>query len=322
MGFTQVYDYVDGKVDWMAAGWPTEGTNAQLPRAGDIARRDAPTCKLDEQLGDVQTRVSTAGWDACVVVNDERVVLGLLRRRELGGETAERHFNDADSDGTVPRTGRYVCISVSDSGSGFTDEARKHAFEPFFTTKPVGRGTGLGLATVHGIATDAGGHAALYSEAGMGTTVRVYLPALDGEFVAAAAASGSILLDGEGSAVLLVEDEPQLRLVTARMLERHAYRVYAVETPQEALTLLKSATAVNLLLTDVVMPGMSGPQLAERAVSLRPALRLLYMSGFPRDLWERGEIDPELLLLEKPFDAEQLLRKVSAALHASRRDVT
>jgi signal transduction histidine kinase len=235
-------------------------------------------------------------------------------------ETSEHHFSDADTDGTTPKSGHYVCISVSDTGSGFTYEARRHAFEPFFTTKPAGRGTGLGLATVHEIAKDAGGYAALYSEAGVGTTMRVYLPVAEGDTVAAVAAAGPIQLEGDGQTVLVVEDEPQLRQITARMLEAHHYHVCAVENPQEALSILESNAPVALLLTDMVMPGMSGAQLAERANILRPQLRILYMSGFPRDLWERGEIDPDLLLVEKPFDAEQLLRKISMALSKATED--
>jgi signal transduction histidine kinase/CheY-like chemotaxis protein len=229
-------------------------------------------------------------------------------------ETSDQYFSDRDNDGTTPGTGHFVCISVSDTGSGFTDEAREHLFEPFFTTKPAGRGTGLGLATVHEIAKDAGGLAALYSELGVGTTVRVYLPVVERDIVTEAAATMPIQLDGAGYTVLLVEDEPQLRQVTARMLERHNYRVRTVENSHDALTVLEDDARISLLLTDVVMPGMSGPQLAERAIKLRPQLQILYMSGFPRDLWERGEIDPDLLLLEKPFDADQLLRKISAAL--------
>jgi CheY-like chemotaxis protein len=235
-------------------------------------------------------------------------------------ETSEHHFSDADTDGTTPKSGHYVCISVSDTGSGFTYEARRHAFEPFFTTKPAGRGTGLGLATVQEIAKDAGGYAALYSEAGVGTTMRVYLPVAEGDTVAAVAAAGPIQLEGDGQTVLVVEDEPQLRQITARMLEAHQYHVCAVENPQEALSILESNAPVALLLTDMVMPGMSGAQLAERANILRPQLRILYMSGFPRDLWERGEIDPDLLLVEKPFDAEQLLRKISMALSKATED--
>ena len=129
-------------------------------------------------------------------------------------------------------------------------------------------------------------------------------------------------IDGVARTVLLVEDEPQLRQITARTLERHNYRVRAVENAQEALAVLQEDTPVALLLTDVVMPGMSGLQLAQRAADLRPQLRLLFMSGFPRDLWEQGEIDSDLTIIEKPFDAAQLLRKVSEVLNPDIEEVT
>jgi CheY-like chemotaxis protein len=188
-------------------------------------------------------------------------------------------------------------------------------FEPFFTTKPTGRGTGLGLATIYGIIKDAGGDIQLYSERGIGTTVRVYIPEAGDDTAAAIAASSSpVQPDGAGRTVVLVEDEPQLRQITARILERHNYRLRVAESPHDALAMIREDARVELLLTDVVMPGMSGLQLAEQAASLRPHLRLLFMSGFPRDLWERGEIDRDLVILEKPFDSGQLLQRVSEAL--------
>jgi signal transduction histidine kinase len=230
-------------------------------------------------------------------------------------ETSQRQFSDQEGDQTAPRPGRYMCLSVTDTGTGFTEEARQHAFEPFFTTKPAGRGTGLGLATIYGIVTDADGDIRLYSERGVGATVRVYLPAADAATAAGAdPAHGSAEIDGAGRTVLLVEDEPQLREVTARILERHNYRVRAADSPHHALAMIHGDAQADLLLTDVVMPGMSGLQLAEQAAAVRPQLRHLFMSGFPPGLWERGEIDQDLPIIEKPFDSEQLLRKVSEAL--------
>jgi CheY-like chemotaxis protein len=239
-------------------------------------------------------------------------------------ETSQRQFSDEEGNAVTPKPGRFVCLSVTDTGTGFTDEARKHVFEPFFTTKPTGRGTGLGLATIYGIVTDAGGEVRLHTEAGVGTTVRVYLPEVAGDVPAATAgpAARPAMIDGVARTVLLVEDEPQLRQITARTLERHNYRVRAVENAQEALAVLQGGTPVALLLTDVVMPGMSGLQLARRAADLRPQLRLLFMSGFPRDLWEQGEIDSDLTIIEKPFDAEQLLRKVCEVLNPDIEEVT
>src|SRR5580692_1147789 len=194
-------------------------------------------------------------------------------------ETSQRQFNDEEGNAVTPKPGRYVCLSVTDTGTGFTDEARKHVFEPFFTTKPTGRGTGLGLATIYGIVTDAGGDVRLHTEAGVGTTVRVYLPEVAGDVSVATAG-------------------PAARPATI------------------------DGVARTVLLTDVVMPGMSGLQLVQRAADLRPQLRLLFMSGFPRDLWEQGEIDSDLTIIEKPFDAAQLLRKVSEVLNPDIEEVT
>jgi signal transduction histidine kinase/ActR/RegA family two-component response regulator len=230
-------------------------------------------------------------------------------------ETSQRQFGGEEGAETAPTPGRYVCLSVTDTGTGFTEEARRHVFEPFFTTKPAGRGTGLGLATVYGIVKDARGDIRVYSEAGMGTTMRVYIPeADDATVMIAGSAKDPVEMEGAGRTVLLVEDEPQLRQVTARVLEQHNYRVQLAEDPHDALAMLREHAPVGLLLTDVVMPQMSGLQLAEQATALRPNLRLLFMSGFPRDVWERGEIDRDLAIIEKPFDAEQLLRAVSEAL--------
>jgi signal transduction histidine kinase len=233
--------------------------------------------------------------------------------------TSDHVFNGRTADAATPHAGQYVCLAVSDTGTGLTDEARRHAFEPFFTTKPVGRGTGLGLATVHGIAKDAGGGAALSSEVGLGTTVRVYLPASPDGSIITAPAAGPMLLEGAGRTILVVEDEPQLREVASRMLERHGFRALTVESPDEALAVLETDSRIALLLTDVVMPGMSGLQLAEKATALYPGLRILFMSGFPRDLWERGEIDPDLPLIEKPFDADALARKLAEVLQSERK---
>jgi len=146
--------------------------------------------------------------------------------------------------------------------------------------------------------------------------VRVYIPEAGRDTAGAIAASSSRPLetDGAGRTVLLVEDEPQLRKITARILERHNYRLRVAENPHDALAMIREDARVELLLTDVVMPGMSGLQLAEQAACLRPHLRLLFMSGFPRDLWERGEVDHDLVVLEKPFDSGQLLQRVSEAL--------
>ena len=230
--------------------------------------------------------------------------------------TTEHEFKGDEVAPATAQPGRYVCLAVSDTGSGLTDDARRHAFEPFFTTKPVGSGTGLGLATVLGIAKDAGGGATLESERGHGTTVRVYFPVSGDGALTSAPARDPVVPESLRRAILVVEDEPQLRKITSRTLERHGFRAITVESAHDALALLKTDAPIALLLTDVVMPGISGLQLAEAATALRPSLRILFMSGFPRDLWERGDIDPDLPLIEKPFEAEGLLHKVAEVLRS------
>ena len=226
-------------------------------------------------------------------------------------ETGVKAISSEDSNNTTLEPGTYVCIAVSDSGAGMDDEERRHAFEPFFTTKPKGEGTGLGLATVYGIATAAGGDVTLYSEAGVGTTVRVYLPVTDAVVAPEARPAGRPPA-AEGQTVLVVEDEPQVRQLTKRILERHGYNVVVADTSSDALKMITGGITVDLLLTDVVMPELSGPQLAERAAEIAPDLRVLYMSGYPQDVWEKGSVDETLPLLEKPFGADELLNRVAA----------
>ena len=158
----------------------------------------------------------------------------------------------------------------------------------------------------------------------MGTTVRVYIPEVGdaAPVTVPAPASDPVEWEGMGRTVLLVEDEPQLRQVTARVLERHNYRLLVAENPQDALAVIRGNAKVELLLTDVVMPGMSGLQLADHAAALRPDLHILFISGFPRGLWDRGEVDRDLAILHKPFGSGQLLRKVSEVLSQKTVDVT
>jgi K+-sensing histidine kinase KdpD len=165
--------------------------------------------------------------------------------------------------------GRHVELSVSDTGTGMAPGVAAHIFEPFFTTKPKGEGTGLGLATVYGIVTEAGGSISVYSEVGIGTTFRVLLPAAE-ELAAQANTPVAGYVEGRGETILVVEDEPAMMEVTARILRRHGYSVVEATTGPEAIA-LATESAVRLLLTDSVMPQMSGRDLAERIRGLRPS---------------------------------------------------
>jgi CheY-like chemotaxis protein len=187
----------------------------------------------------------------------------------------------------------------------------ERAFEPFFTTKRSGEGTGLGLATVYGIVTQAGGSVGIASEVGVGSTVTVMLPAT-GETVATESEAPATATAGHGETLLVVEDEDALRDVAGRILCGAGYEVISAEGGAQALELAaRHQGRIDLLVSDVVMPGMLGKDLAERLVTVRPDTRVLYMSGYAQPvLASQGTLDPGVVLLEKPFTATDLLRAV------------
>jgi PAS domain S-box-containing protein len=217
-----------------------------------------------------------------------------------------------------------VLLSVADNGHGMDPEVARRAFEPFFTTRPKGEGTGLGLATAYGAVINAGGSIDLSSEPGVGTTVTIRLPALlepaGGHGEAAPEAGDAEPAPGDtGSAVLLVEDEDAVREVTLRQLARVGYRVRDIASPLEAVRVFSDdPQAVDLLLTDIVMPGMSGTQLASRLRAIRPDLPVLFMSGYTSGPAPGGhELPSDGSLLHKPFDRSALLAAVRQALRTA-----
>ncbi|GAA4598924.1 PAS domain S-box-containing protein [Actinoplanes octamycinicus] len=211
--------------------------------------------------------------------------------------------------------GDRVRLRVSDSGRGMPADVLDRAFDPFFTTKPKGEATGLGLATVYGIVTQAGGEVSLTSEPGLGTTVTVLLPAGEAE-VPAAAEEAPAAGRGHGETVLVAEDEDALRDVAGRILSGAGYRVLAADCGAKALEVAaRHHGEIDLLLSDVVMPGMLGKELAERLTGVRPTTRVLYMSGYAQPvLASKGNLDPGVVLLEKPFSANDLLAAVRKRL--------
>ncbi|HET6531762.1 MAG TPA: ATP-binding protein [Actinoplanes sp.] len=211
--------------------------------------------------------------------------------------------------------GDYVRLRVSDSGAGMSAEVAERAFEPFFTTKASGEGTGLGLATVYGIVTQAGGAVSISSEPGLGTSVTVLLPVGEHAEPEPAAATAAPT-EGHGETLLVVEDEGALREVACRILSGAGYHVLAADGGEQALDLsARHEGAIDLLVSDVVMPGMLGKELAERLVDIRPGTRVLFMSGYAQPvLASQGTLDPGVALLEKPFTAADLLTAVRARL--------
>ena len=220
------------------------------------------------------------------------------------------------ADGAAVRPGEYVVLSVSDTGSGMTDEVRRHVFEPFFTTKGSGRGTGLGLATVYGIVTQSGGHIDVDTAVGRGTTFRVYLPAAAGPVPSAAGASGIAALPCGTETILVVEDEPGVRSLTQLLLTRLGYTVLTAADADEAAAVARGAARPpDLLLTDVVLPGSGGRVVAERLRRAYPALRVLFMSGYADDaVLRHGVAADRFDFLAKPYRSEELARKVREVL--------
>jgi nitrogen-specific signal transduction histidine kinase len=214
------------------------------------------------------------------------------------------------------RTGRYVRLRVSDTGTGMPPEVIERAFEPFYTTKPAGKGTGLGLATVYGIITAAGGDLSIYSEPGLGTTFTILMPTTDAQPAEAEEAAEPPRSDYRPGTVLAVEDEPALRDVLRRILAGAGHEVLIAADGPAALDLAQQhAGPIDVLLTDVVMPHMLGRDLAERFLALAPGACVLFMSGYARPALDmQGTLDPDVTLVEKPFSKTQLLAAVQQCL--------
>ena len=212
------------------------------------------------------------------------------------------------------KPGAYVVLSVSDTGCGMDKETQAHIFEPFFTTKPLGKGTGLGLSTVYGIVQQNNGYIWVYSEPEKGARFKIYFPRISEKVEQQANSTDAVV--GGSETILLVEDDECMRDLTLNCLTTSGYRVLTAANGEEAILVAsEEVTPIHLLLTDVVMPGVSGRQLAHSLISCRPELKLLYMSGYTADLMaDQGVLESSLALLEKPFTKEDLLRSVRRVL--------
>jgi two-component system cell cycle sensor histidine kinase/response regulator CckA len=291
---------------------------------------------LNEAVREVEKMVSrTIGEDVAVVTNLapdlrhvkvdagqlQQVILNLaVNARDAmpnGGVLSFETRNVVLGDDGPLRAGSYVQLTVTDTGEGMTPDVRTHIFDPFFTTKPAGEGTGLGLATVYGIVDQSGGRIVVYSEPDLGTSFKVYLPASDelaGEEVDVAAPAPS---RPATETVLLVEDEDVVRNLVREILERDGYTVVEASGPEQALAASQDGAHIHLLLTDVVMPRMSGPEIARSVGASRDGIKVLYMSGYSdAAVVQRGLLEPGTAFIQKPFRAQELTEKVRSLLEA------
>jgi two-component system, cell cycle sensor histidine kinase and response regulator CckA len=244
------------------------------------------------------------------------------RGGKLTIETRNVELDEADARSqTGARAGPYVLLAVSDTGHGMTEEVKARLFEPFFTTKEPGKGTGLGLATVYGIVQQAGGHIGVYSEVGVGTTFKVYLPRVPEAVPRGKTQTGLAVLPWGAETVLVAEDEDAVRSLTCLVLRQSGYAVLEADQPAEAHRLAERHEGpIHLLLTDVVMPGGGGRQLAEEMRALYPEMKVLFLSGYPDDAVVRhGILAEEVAFLQKPFSPAALALKVREVLDAPAR---
>jgi CheY-like chemotaxis protein len=207
-------------------------------------------------------------------------------------------------------------LAVSDTGIGMDEAARSRIFEPFYTTKELGKGTGLGLSTVYGIVKQNRGHIWVYSEPGQGTTFKIYLPRMAPLADVAKISVKPAVLPRGWETVLLVEDDEMVRQVTSKMLQRQGYRVLEAAGGLEALKVCDShREPVHLILTDVVMPGISGPEMAARAIQKHPGIKVLFMSGHTENtIVHHGVLEPGVAFLQKPFKYNDLICRVREVL--------
>jgi PAS domain S-box-containing protein len=309
-------------------------TSAIQPRVLDLNERLKDVSKLLRPLmgDDVEILVATKSPAAVVEADPgqlDQIVINLAvnardampRGGKLILETGAVRFDEnfADQHQTL-KPGKYVLLAVSDTGSGMDEATVSRIFEPFFTTKEVGKGTGLGLATVYGIVKQSAGHILVYSEPGHGTTFKIYLPSADHKVgLASKAEPESVSPKREGTTILLVEDDEIMRSLTKQLLQEHGYTVFEANDGKSALEWIQShPEPIDLLLTDVVMRRMSGPELVERLSASYPTLKVVYMSGYTGELMaEREVLQRGITLLEKPFTRTALLNTIHAAMGES-----
>jgi CheY-like chemotaxis protein len=221
-----------------------------------------------------------------------------------------RQYNDL-------KAGQYVLIAVSDSGFGMSAQTIERAFEPFFTTKETGKGTGLGLSQVYGFIKQSGGHVKIYSEPGEGTSIKLYLPRHDGEEAAAPQMDTAGSDQGRGETILVVEDDEGVRQYASEILRDLNYQVIEAKDSAAALRLLEADKKFDLLLTDVVLPGKNGRQLADEVLRRHPGVKVIFMTGYSRNaIVHQGRLDRGAELISKPLIEAIVARKIRQVLDA------
>jgi two-component system cell cycle sensor histidine kinase/response regulator CckA len=283
---------------------PLIGENIELQTqlAPDLGRTRADAGQIEQVLMNLVVNSKDA------MPNGGKIIIQSANAR-LNHEDVRREYS-------YIHPGLYVVLSVTDTGEGMDKETQLRIFEPFFTTKEKGKGTGLGLSTVYGIIKQSGGYVLVQSEPGQGTTFRIYLPRVEDALELVGAAGTSLSQNGGSETVLLVEDEESVRQLVRETLESKGYKVLEADNGEAALRIVSNySDKIDMLITDVVMPGMSGRELSARLCASRPQTKVLYLSGYTEDaIGHEGVVDPDTAFLQKPFTLQMLSRKVREVL--------
>ncbi len=283
---------------------PLIGENIELQTqlAPDLGRTRADAGQIEQVLMNLVVNSKDA------MPNGGKIIIQSANAR-LNHEDVRREYS-------YIQPGLYVVLSVTDTGEGMDKETQLRIFEPFFTTKEKGKGTGLGLSTVYGIIKQSGGYVLVQSEPGQGTTFRIYLPRVEDALEPIGAAGTSLSQNGGSETVLLVEDEESVRQLVRETLESKGYKVLEADNGEAALRIVSNySDKIDMLITDVVMPGMSGRELSARLCASRPQTKVLYLSGYTEDaIGHEGVVDPDTAFLQKPFTLQMLSRKVREVL--------
>jgi len=294
--------------------------NANLAEMDAMLKRLVPanitiTTNLDPKVSRVFADEGQLGQVVMNLVINARDAI--TSHGKIAIETSNVSLDEAYSrTHTGVKPGRYVLLAVSDTGSGMSDEVKARIFEPFFTTKEMGKGTGLGLSTVYGIVRQSGGSIEVYSEVGKGTTFKIYLPRADGELSATQSSQALPSIVQGNEVILLVEDDDEVRELIQEILKWSSFTVLSARNGVEALKVSEQHTGlIDLLMTDMVMPEMTGPELADRMRKLRPAMKVLCMSGYTEQATiNNGMLAPHMHFLHKPFTPMDVARKVRETL--------